>query len=210
MMTLQASTWQKMQRSPNAKRLPFVTWKVFHRFFRVSTVFGCFCMAFRSDEYGEGPKGPASTGEEAEMGFEAKTAENQVHSLVSGLLKRFPGFYGYNPYTVHFRDYCRSKEEQIILHHGLLPRWSLFDLWMVLCPMFQSWRLPGTATTSWPSTTFGSRVVALEPCHTSVGGLEVRSCNFSPQKMRWVEVLHSCLPLYVPEKQTVRISLMNT
>ena len=24
----------------------------------------------RSDEYGEGPKGPASTGEEAEMGFE--------------------------------------------------------------------------------------------------------------------------------------------
>ena len=26
----------------------------------------------RSDEYGEGPKGPASTGEEAEMGFEAR------------------------------------------------------------------------------------------------------------------------------------------
>ena len=41
----------------------------------ISTVFGCFPMAFRSDEYGEGPKGPASTGEEAEMGFEAKTAE---------------------------------------------------------------------------------------------------------------------------------------
>ena len=35
--------------------------------------------------------------------------------------------------------------------------------------MFQSWRLPGTATTSWPSTTFGSRVAALEPCHTGRG-----------------------------------------
>ena len=28
-------------------------------------------LLHRSDEYGEGPKGPASTGEEAEMGFEA-------------------------------------------------------------------------------------------------------------------------------------------
>ena len=54
-------------------------------------------MAFRSDEYGEGPKGPASTGEEAEMGFEAKTAENQVHSLVSGLLNRFPVFFWIQP-----------------------------------------------------------------------------------------------------------------
>ena len=59
-------------------------------------------MPFRSDEYGEGPKGPASTGEEAEMGFEAKTAENQVHSLVSGLLKRFPVFM--DTTHIHFWD----------------------------------------------------------------------------------------------------------
>ena len=31
-----------------------------------------FGLFGRSDEYGEGPKGPASTGEEAEMGFEAR------------------------------------------------------------------------------------------------------------------------------------------
>ena len=35
-------------------------------------------MISRSDEYGEGPKGPASTGEEAEMGFEAKRAEKPI------------------------------------------------------------------------------------------------------------------------------------
>ena len=45
---------------------------------RFSDVFGCFPMISRSDEYGEGPKGPASTGEEAEMGFEAKRAEKPI------------------------------------------------------------------------------------------------------------------------------------
>lgn len=34
-------------------------------------LFECAFQFVRSDEYGEGPKGPASTGEEAEMGFEA-------------------------------------------------------------------------------------------------------------------------------------------
>ena len=37
----------------------------------VSNHLDSFGLFGRSDEYGEGPKGPASTGEEAEMGFEA-------------------------------------------------------------------------------------------------------------------------------------------
>ena len=38
----------------------------------VSQRFTTFGLFGRSDEYGEGPKGPASTGEEAEMGFEVR------------------------------------------------------------------------------------------------------------------------------------------
>ena len=45
-----------------------------------SDVFGdaCFPVISRSDEYGEGPKGRASTGEEGEMGVEAKGAEKPI------------------------------------------------------------------------------------------------------------------------------------
>lgn len=98
-------------------------------------------MAFRSDEYGEGPKGPASTGEEAEMGFEAKTAENQVHSLGKGLLKRFPVFFGYNPYTFQGLEVKRSRS---FCTMGFYPsdRYLIFGWSCVQCSKAGDWQAP--------------------------------------------------------------------
>lgn len=45
-----------------------------------------FGLFGRSDEYGEGPKGPASTGEEAEMGFEALKVLDKSRSVTDTAL----------------------------------------------------------------------------------------------------------------------------
>ena len=45
-----------------------------------------FGLFGRSDEYGEGPKGPASTGEEAEMGFEALKVLDKSRSVTDSAL----------------------------------------------------------------------------------------------------------------------------
>ena len=48
----------------------------------VSNHLDSFGLFGRSDEYGEGPKGPASTGEEAEMGFEALKVLDKSRSVI--------------------------------------------------------------------------------------------------------------------------------
>lgn len=177
-------------------------------------------MALRSDEYGEGPKGPASTGEEAEMGFEAKTGrKSSAQSTMSGFAKTISCFFLIQPICHTFqglelelkrsRSFCTMGFYQSDRY--LIFGWSLSNVPKLetarhrdhLLALHHLWF--GSCGLRAMSHRAKMRV-KIELMPTSVGGLEVRSCNHR----RCVEVLHSCLPLYVPGKQTVRTSLMNT